>query len=72
MYSQEEINNLIVRLKDYYPNRANEAIDILTHEYELSAPLIGAIMHLVRTIAEKNNCFMWPVYNVVMQPFYVN
>ena len=29
MHSQEEMNDLIIRLKDYYPHRADEASDIL-------------------------------------------
>lgn len=72
MYSQDEINNLIVRLKEYYPNRAEEATQILLQEYELSMPIAASIMHMVKVLVEKNNFLMWPALDARALPFYVN
>ena len=72
MYSQKEIQQLVVRLKEYYPNRADEAVEILMNEYELSMPIIASIMYLVKTIAEKNSFLEWSTLNAQTQPFYVN
>jgi len=72
MYSQEEINKLVIRLKDYYPNRPEEAMELLTNEYELPMPLVASIMYLVKTLSDNKNCFVWPVLNARGQPFYVN
>ena len=72
MHSQEEIHQLIVRLKEYYPNRAEEASNIILQEYEFPLALAESIMHIVRMLAEKNNCLEWPIFDVRTQPIYVN
>jgi hypothetical protein len=72
MYTQEEINQLVIRLKDYYPNRAEEATQILLNEYGLPMPIAAFIMNLVKMLVEKNNCSMWPILDARTQPFYVN
>ena len=72
MHSQEEIHQLIVRLKEYYPNRAEEASNILLQEYEFPLAMAASIMHMVRMLVEKNNCTSWPKLDATTQPFYVN
>ena len=72
MHSQEEIHQLIVRLKEYYPNRAEEASNILLQEYEFPLAMAASIMHMVRMLVEKNNCTLWPKLDATTQPFYVN
>ena len=72
MHSQEEIHQLIVRLKEYYPNRAEEASNILLQEYEFPLAMAASIMHMVRMLVEKNNCALWPKLDATTQPFYVN
>ena len=72
MMPQEEMHKLIVRLKEYYPNRAEEASQILLHEYEFPIAIAASIMHLVRMLVEKNNCMEWAKLDAGMQPFYIN
>ena len=72
MHSQDEIHDLILRLKDYYPHRADEASDILLHEYNFPMQLAASIMHIVRMLVEKNNCLMWPYYDARFVLFHVN
>tara|TARA_R100000306_G_scaffold38654_1_gene38483 strand:- start:276 stop:494 length:219 start_codon:yes stop_codon:yes gene_type:complete len=72
MHSQEEMNDLIIRLKDYYPHRADEASDILLHEYNFPMQLAASIMHIVRMLVEKNNCMLWPPFDASNLLFYVN
>jgi len=72
MHSQEEIHQLIVRLKEYYPNRAEEASNILLQEYEFPLAMAASIMHMVRMLVEKNNFMLWPRLDATIQPFYVN
>ena len=51
--TQEQIKEIVLKLKGYYPNRAEEASQILLHEYELPLSIASAIMYLVRNISRK-------------------
>ena len=70
--TQEQIKEIVLKLKGYYPNRAEEASQILLHEYELPLSIASAIMYLVRTLAEKDNFLLWQTFDVRTQPFHIN
>ena len=70
--SQEEIKELVNKLKEYYPDRAEEASNILIQEYELPLAIASTIMYLVRTLVEGQNWFNWPVLNAKEKPFFMN
>ncbi len=71
-YSHNDFHNIIKRLKALYPERAEEASQILLNEYNLPMEVASSIMHIVRLAVEGRQWQSWPFLDVSRQPFFIN
>ena len=71
-YSHNDFHNIIKRLKALYPERAEEASEILLNEYHLPMAVASSIMHIVRMAVEGKQWQTWPFLDVSRQPFFIN
>ena len=72
MFDNQQIKEIISKLKDYYPERAEEASQLLIEEYGMSLDLASSIMYVVRLLAENSSWYNWPTFDVRHQPFWLN
>ena len=71
-YSHNDFHNIIKRLKDLYPDRAEEASLILLNEYKLPMEVASSIMHIVRLAVEGRQWQAWPYLDISGHYFFIN
>ena len=71
-YSHNDFHNIIKRLKALYPDRAEEASEILLNEYKLPMEVASSIMHIVRLSVEGRQWQSWPYLDVSRHAFFIN
>ena len=72
MLDNQQIKEIIHKLKDYYPGRAEEAAQLLIEDYWMSLDMASSIMYVVRLLVQNESWYNWPAYNVQHQPFWLN